>query len=463
MSERRHYSGPDLATLLRRVDDELGSDAVIVKADRVRDGGVAGFFAREHYEVVASAGLTPSGVALTEPDADDELITSSRPSVAPTALLPPLQPVEPMTTAGTVVSRTPSKPARAEAPRRSIQAALLDRADQVSTEELLTRAAEMTDADRAGDSFRSILGRAVAVGSGQPVGSQPIENDRRGPKQAETGRGSADEPIVGLRPEPVRPGERVIEPMPDNPGTDDQPPIDDIPSIGDRRSPGDGPPRTLRRSRPVSDPGGRSSDTRDSTDTRDSADSSDSSGSADSPDDGWHRSGPHPGEPPPWAVDPLWSRPPPQSWSPPPWPVVGPPTSFPGGWGMPWPIHFLPPAPPMGPPVTGWWPMSNPEPLPRWADVRREIDEVVRARVDDIARAVRNDLDETTCDCGRSARQGARSVDRGPSSDRPPPPVSPEERRSGTDRRVASRPVENDRRRGDRRTGDDRRRSWGEQ
>jgi hypothetical protein len=43
--------GPDLEELLVRARDEYGEDVRIVKADKVRSGGIGGFFAREHYEL----------------------------------------------------------------------------------------------------------------------------------------------------------------------------------------------------------------------------------------------------------------------------------------------------------------------------------------------------------------------------------------------------------------------------
>ncbi len=43
--------GPDLEELLVRARDEYGDDVRIVKADKVRSGGIGGFFAREHYEL----------------------------------------------------------------------------------------------------------------------------------------------------------------------------------------------------------------------------------------------------------------------------------------------------------------------------------------------------------------------------------------------------------------------------
>jgi hypothetical protein len=43
--------GPDIRELLQRVRAEHGERATIVRAERVRSGGVAGFFAKERYEV----------------------------------------------------------------------------------------------------------------------------------------------------------------------------------------------------------------------------------------------------------------------------------------------------------------------------------------------------------------------------------------------------------------------------
>ncbi|NMR20552.1 hypothetical protein [Cellulomonas fimi] len=51
MPTRLLLDGEDLASLVRRVCAEMGPDAVIVKAERVRTGGIGGFFAKEHFEL----------------------------------------------------------------------------------------------------------------------------------------------------------------------------------------------------------------------------------------------------------------------------------------------------------------------------------------------------------------------------------------------------------------------------
>lgn len=55
MSSQRRYEGPDLERLLEQVHEELGRGARILSAEKVRSGGVGGFFQRETFEVVVEA------------------------------------------------------------------------------------------------------------------------------------------------------------------------------------------------------------------------------------------------------------------------------------------------------------------------------------------------------------------------------------------------------------------------
>ena len=55
--------GPDLEQLLVRARHEYGSDIRIVKADKVRTGGVGGFFTREHYELSIEVDDVPGPAA----------------------------------------------------------------------------------------------------------------------------------------------------------------------------------------------------------------------------------------------------------------------------------------------------------------------------------------------------------------------------------------------------------------
>ena len=59
--------GPDLDELLARVRRECGPEARIVQADRVRTGGIAGFFSRERFEVLVEVEDVTDPTELTDP------------------------------------------------------------------------------------------------------------------------------------------------------------------------------------------------------------------------------------------------------------------------------------------------------------------------------------------------------------------------------------------------------------
>lgn len=99
MSTRLLFEGPDIEGVLARVRDEHGAQARIVQADKVRSGGIAGFFVRERYAVTVEVGdavepigapdeapaapTAPSPAARTEPSPDP----AARPVDAPGTLL----------------------------------------------------------------------------------------------------------------------------------------------------------------------------------------------------------------------------------------------------------------------------------------------------------------------------------------------------------------------------------------
>lgn len=60
MPPRLLLDGDDLRDLMLRVRDEMGPGARIVKAERIRTGGVGGFFAREHYELTVEVPDAPT-------------------------------------------------------------------------------------------------------------------------------------------------------------------------------------------------------------------------------------------------------------------------------------------------------------------------------------------------------------------------------------------------------------------
>jgi hypothetical protein len=70
-AQLKSFEGPDVQVLLDQIRAELGPGAKINGAERIRVGGVLGFFAKEHYRVVVEApGATsddsPSEVPVTE-------------------------------------------------------------------------------------------------------------------------------------------------------------------------------------------------------------------------------------------------------------------------------------------------------------------------------------------------------------------------------------------------------------
>lgn len=71
MPTRLLLDGPDIETLLARVQEEHGEAARIVHAEKVRSGGLGGFFSKERYEVSVelpdgAAPAGPSGPSVTD-------------------------------------------------------------------------------------------------------------------------------------------------------------------------------------------------------------------------------------------------------------------------------------------------------------------------------------------------------------------------------------------------------------
>ncbi|WP_432493421.1 hypothetical protein [Kineococcus gypseus] len=67
MSTHLLLEGPDLQDLLAQVRDDHGDAARVVRAERIRSGGVAGFFTKERYEVTVE--MNDDGTAPGAPDA----------------------------------------------------------------------------------------------------------------------------------------------------------------------------------------------------------------------------------------------------------------------------------------------------------------------------------------------------------------------------------------------------------
>jgi len=90
--------GGDLPALMARVREECGPEARIVRAERVRSGGVAGFFAREHYELTVEVPVSEPPAArgidaLVDAADDDELaLAGAAPAGAAPAGAAPVEP-----------------------------------------------------------------------------------------------------------------------------------------------------------------------------------------------------------------------------------------------------------------------------------------------------------------------------------------------------------------------------------
>lgn len=122
------YTGPELSALLDQVRRELGAEASIVAADRIRQGGVAGFFATETFEVVASPSSSNGARSATEPQSESvsEPIAKprSRRGTGPGAAGP-----------GSTGSGNTGSGTTGPGSEQNVATALLERADAVSIQE----------------------------------------------------------------------------------------------------------------------------------------------------------------------------------------------------------------------------------------------------------------------------------------------------------------------------------------
>ncbi|WP_200829739.1 hypothetical protein, partial [Cellulomonas algicola] len=59
MTTRLLLEGTSLAELMAHVRAEFGPQARVVRAERVRSGGIGGFFARERYEITVDVPPPP--------------------------------------------------------------------------------------------------------------------------------------------------------------------------------------------------------------------------------------------------------------------------------------------------------------------------------------------------------------------------------------------------------------------
>jgi hypothetical protein len=187
--------GSDLESLLARVRTELGSGARIVRAEKVRSGGVGGFFAKQRFEITVEVDeASPAGQLL--PPAPLLDLPGQRPAAAAPALRTPAAPTGPGPATRLDATSVPAPLLDLAGP-----VSLLDLADRVSATERSTvtgaapapaaaaapapAAARTATPDRPGarpapspavftplstetDSFADMLAR-LGVASGEPV------------------------------------------------------------------------------------------------------------------------------------------------------------------------------------------------------------------------------------------------------------------------------------------------------
>ncbi len=126
MASQLAFEGPVLQDLLDRVRAEIGPDAKIIAANRVRKGGVGGFFAREAYEVLVEPPETETE-SIGEAVGQDVVAAD----VVPVAAAPLPAPVAAVVTPAPV-ARPALSAAEEQARSEARHATILELADAVS-------------------------------------------------------------------------------------------------------------------------------------------------------------------------------------------------------------------------------------------------------------------------------------------------------------------------------------------
>jgi hypothetical protein len=149
LASQRRFDGPVLEDLLDRVRAEAGAGAQIVAANRVRKGGLGGFFAREYYEVIVDV-----------PDEADDVVEVDEFMGAAPEIISVEAPafIAPETPGGT----------------RRVPASILDLAEAVNDDERDGRAGRRRPAiDLVDDDEVEIVGRAQAEGRSAQEHDEP--------------------------------------------------------------------------------------------------------------------------------------------------------------------------------------------------------------------------------------------------------------------------------------------------
>ncbi len=86
--ERQRFSGPELSELLDRVVTEHGSTAAISAVNRIRSGGIAGFFCKEEFEIIVDGPEHPAPAAAPTAQAPEPASVASGPAPPGPAAVP---------------------------------------------------------------------------------------------------------------------------------------------------------------------------------------------------------------------------------------------------------------------------------------------------------------------------------------------------------------------------------------
>ena len=187
MSKRLLLEGSDLETLLLRVRAEMGPQAKVIKAERVRTGGVGGFFAKERFELTVEMPDAAVGVGIL----DTEPLGRTAPLMTPASRGPaaPAPPAAPAAAAGSAV---PSGPSGIEA--------LLDAADAGDGPVVDDPVPVSTERDSFASILDSVRQLAYETSSGVPLGER------------ETARTAPVSPAPPVAPAPRAPEVEVVPP-----------------------------------------------------------------------------------------------------------------------------------------------------------------------------------------------------------------------------------------------------------
>ena len=160
----KSFEGPDVQLVLDRIRQELGPDAKINGAEKIRVGGVLGFFAKEHYRVLVEA---PDVEPAASPAAS-ALGTSTNGADVFSAMAEATDEVKEVASSGWVpIPRQPLAPAPVAQP--PMQPPTQAPATAPPPPPPLVPAAEAADDDT--DSFDTVLSRVAHILGDSPVDS----------------------------------------------------------------------------------------------------------------------------------------------------------------------------------------------------------------------------------------------------------------------------------------------------